>query len=123
MSKYDIYISNGDHTVIDGNYQQTKTVAGKLVRSLLAKRGYWPGGHDEIVGNETWNHKQLKETDWPKVQTWFREAIQWMVDDELIVIKSLELAEYEGETVILVSVFDISERVNYQYPAPVPWSI
>lgn len=121
-NKFDIYISNGDHVETSGNYTQTQTVAAKLVRSVMAKRGYWPGGRDEVIGNDTWNNRQLKESDRQKVLAWFGESIQWMVDDQLIVVKNIELGKVDNADVILVTVFDISERLEYQYPAPIPWN-
>ena len=67
-----------------GNMLRTTTVAGKVVRLLLAWRGHWPGGAGRLIGCAAWERLQQAKDDAQTradVMRDFEEALDPLVED------------------------------------------
>lgn len=109
-----------------GNYDTTTSSAGKVMRALLMPRGKWLAAANEeelSYGNETWN-QQLKNSDdgYELIKRWSKEAVQFLVDDELITGFDTTITELNtyGATIVWAW-HDKAARSPYRLTKAVHW--
>ena len=85
-----------------------------------SRRGYWPNTYKENVqGSGLWLLQREKKTaeNLSRAKTYCEEAIQWLIDDGVILSADVT-TEYDGEALVINIVImkpDGQEEFKYQY--------